>query len=349
MRVFSIDQDDKFNEYEQLPFEAEHTERVLEDWLEANPDGIPERGAILVIGRQVQTGLHGSIDLLGLDREGNAVVVELKRDRTPREVIAQALEYAAFVEGLDANALEDVLRVYEGDETLNLTDHHRQYFDLNDGDTVAFNKNQHLVIVGQNITPAIRHSASFLVSKGIPVTCVEFTFFKADDGGRLFTREIVASKEDGKPRRLASASQPKTTEEDFLDACDENGRALFSRVLDWGRHHPKTIRWGSKGFSLGVHVGGSRVVICYGYPPHSDYGQTFWTALHDRYGMRKTAASVDVVESLQEKLEAIGLFTPAGKNSKCIVDHALTTAKIEALIDWCDDVLNAIRQHGLRT
>ena len=44
----------------------------------------------------VPTDLGKSIDLLGVDREGNVVVVELKRDRTPRDVVAQALEYAAF-------------------------------------------------------------------------------------------------------------------------------------------------------------------------------------------------------------------------------------------------------------
>ena len=349
MRVFSIDQDDNFTEFEQLPFEAEHTEEVLEEWLESNPDGIPEEGRILIIGRQVQTSLRGSIDLLGLDREGNAVVVELKRDRASRDVIAQALEYAACVERLDANALEGILRVYERDEALSLADYHREYFKLAAGDTVTFNKNQHLVIVGQRIAPATRETASFLVSKGIPVTCVEFTFFKADGGERLFTREVVVSKEDGKPLRLASASQPTISEQDFLDSCDEYGRALFSRLLDWGRRHSMSVNWGSKGFSLGVMIEGSRVVICYGYPEGSTYRQSFWTALHDRFGMEKAAVAPGVVHSLQQKLDAMGLFTPAGRNSKCIVDRALTEVEIDGLVAWCDNVLDAIRTAGLRT
>ena len=42
MRVFSIGSDDQFTEYKRLPFEADHEERVLEKWLEDNPDGILE-------------------------------------------------------------------------------------------------------------------------------------------------------------------------------------------------------------------------------------------------------------------------------------------------------------------
>ena len=114
MRVFSVDLDGGFTEYEQ--------------WLEANPGGILEDGPLLIIGRQVPTDLGNSIDLLGVDREGNVVVVELKRDRTPRDVVGQALEYAAFAAKLDANALEGVLGEYRPDEPRGLAEHHREYF-----------------------------------------------------------------------------------------------------------------------------------------------------------------------------------------------------------------------------
>ena len=84
MRVFSVEPDGEFTEYAPVPFEADHEESILEGWLESNPGGILEDGPLLIIGRQVLTDLGKSIDLLGVDREGNVVVVELKRDRTPR-------------------------------------------------------------------------------------------------------------------------------------------------------------------------------------------------------------------------------------------------------------------------
>ena len=199
MRVFSIGSDGGFTEYEHLLFQVEHEEAVLEDWLESNPDGIVDDGRVLIIGRQVETDLGGFIDLLGVDREGNVVVVELKRDRTPRDVVAQALEYAAFATRLDVDTLEGILRLYKSDESLSLADCHRKYFEVDESEAVAFNKDQHIVIIGQRVTPQIRQAASFLGSKGIRVTCVEFNFFQAAGGDRLLSQEIVVGREHVKP------------------------------------------------------------------------------------------------------------------------------------------------------
>lgn len=104
-----------------MPFD--HQEKTLEDWLESNPDTIFERD-LLIIGRQVSTNLGGVIDLLGVDREGNVVIVELKRDRTTRDIIAQALGYAAFAERLDADQLETIFHSYMSDEPLGLAEFH---------------------------------------------------------------------------------------------------------------------------------------------------------------------------------------------------------------------------------
>ena len=153
MRVFSVESDGGFTEYERLPFKMEHEESVLEKWLESNPDGILEDGRVLIIGRQVGTDLGGFIDLLGIDRGGNVVVVELKRDRTPRDVVAQALEYTTFAARLDVDALEGILRGHEHDESLSLADLHRKYFGVDESEAVAFNKDQRIVIVRSPQSP----------------------------------------------------------------------------------------------------------------------------------------------------------------------------------------------------
>ncbi len=338
-----------FTEYQRLPFEADHDESVLEKWLESNPDAILEDGGILIIGRQVRTDLGGFIDLLGVDRRGRAVVVELKRDRTPRDVVAQALEYAAFAERLDADALEGVFRWYEHDETLSLVDRHREHFELDEGEAIAFNKDQRIVIIGQRISPEIRQTASFLGSKGIGVICIEFTFFQAQDGGRVLSQDVVVGTEQARVDRLESGSLPVISETEFLDSCDEHGKAVFSRLLDWARRKSLSIHWGSRGFSLPEDIDGSRVVVGYAYPPGSVFKQTFYTNLLGRGGIhKKTAVPAEEIESLQKEAEATGLFSPAGRDLKCRVDRPLAVDEMEALVAWCESVAQAIHKHGLK-
>lgn len=290
MRVFGIQSDGQFIEYIQTPFQVDHEEAILEEWLESNPDGIVEDGRILIIGRQVVTNFGGFIDLLGLDRKGDVVVVELKRDRTPRDTIAQTLEYASFAERLDSAQLEGVLRSYLNDESLSLAEHHREYFELGSDEAIAFNKDQRIVIVGQRVTPEIRQTATFLRSKGIRVTCVEFAFFQATGGTRLLSQEIVVGTESEKPKQVASGSLPVVTEDAFLASADANGRAVFIRILELAKAKLMPIHWGTKGFSLNVDINGTHVAICFVYPPDSVYKQTLRTTLRDRGGVEKKSA-----------------------------------------------------------
>ena len=64
----------------------------------------------LVIGRQVSTAFNSYIDLLAIDSNGLLIIIELKKNKTPRDVVAQALDYASWVKSL---APEDIAEIYE--------------------------------------------------------------------------------------------------------------------------------------------------------------------------------------------------------------------------------------------
>jgi RecB family endonuclease NucS len=49
--------------------------------------------------RHSSAPIGGRIDLLCINGDGDIVIVELKRDKTPREITAQALDYASWVQG----------------------------------------------------------------------------------------------------------------------------------------------------------------------------------------------------------------------------------------------------------
>lgn len=159
--------------------------KILEDWIENTPSAIFEDEKVFIISRQVTTNLGKAIYLLGLDKNGNTVVIELKRGKTPKDTVAQVLEYASFVEDLTYDHLEEITSQYLGEEGLNLTEKHRKSFELSDEKAVAFNKEQRLVIVGQEISKEIEQTSIFFNKKELEIYCLEFKYFKTETGERI--------------------------------------------------------------------------------------------------------------------------------------------------------------------
>ncbi|RLG19778.1 hypothetical protein DRN74_06385 [Candidatus Micrarchaeota archaeon] len=109
IRLWAIEKGDSLKEIRRSRLDWE--ERI-EKWLEQDISIVSDD--LLVIGRQVETDFGGLIDLLCLDRTGDLVIVELKRDKTPREVTAQALDYASWVKELSSERVTEIASKYFG-------------------------------------------------------------------------------------------------------------------------------------------------------------------------------------------------------------------------------------------
>ena len=138
---------------------------------------------------------------------------------------------------------------------------------------------------------------------------------------------------------------PRVTEEEFLESCDEFGKEVFASILALARRDSMPLHWGSKGFSVGVAVDGTRVVVCKAYPPTSMlYKQSLYTTLRDR--KRKAGVPEEVIDRLWQAAEVTGLFIPAGRELKCVIDRKFATDEVDALVAWCESVEQAIVGQG---
>lgn len=349
MKIFSIAKDNEFKEYTETDFQEEYVEATLENWLENNPDKIIENGSLLIIGRQVTTNLGSFIDLLAIDRQGDLVVIELKRNRTPRDTLAQALEYASFCEKLGQERLEDILQNYMGDEAANLAQYHKEYFDLAADEAVVFNNDQRIVIVGQKITPEIKQTSAFLRNKGVRVTCLEFTFFKTEGGLRLLSINIVVGNESNAIAKVSSGSLPRITESSFITTLDQHGKQVLGCVIELAKANSFPIHWGTKGFSLNVNFDGIHVAFCFGYPPNSVFQQSLYTAFGGRGGLlSKIDISDEEIKSLSVEAENSGLFQPAGRELKCLITRTFTDKEMDWLVSWIMKTAQMVNKHGLK-
>ena len=140
----------------------------------------------LVIGNQVKTASGKYIDLLCIDHDGSMVVVELKKDMTPREVTAQVIDYAASVSKL---TVEEIAQIYlsfsSGTETLN------DAFQRKFGETLdenSVNQNVKMVIVASKMDDGTERIIHFL--RDVYRVDINILFFRVFQNGndRLISR-----------------------------------------------------------------------------------------------------------------------------------------------------------------
>jgi RecB family endonuclease NucS len=85
------------------------TEEQIESAVESAPELLGTD--VLIVGRQTPTP-SGPLDLLAINGDGRLVVIENKRERTPREVLAQTIDYAAWVNTLTFDEVETIYANY---------------------------------------------------------------------------------------------------------------------------------------------------------------------------------------------------------------------------------------------
>lgn len=177
------------NKLEELPKSRLDTEERLENWIaqDVNIVGLD----ILLIGRQVGTFFGGRIDLLGIDSEGNLVILELKKDKTPRDVVAQALDYASWVKDLNYKQIEAIAGKYL---KRSLVEEFSERFQVDFPEEI--NKNHSIVIVASELDPSSERIVRYLADEhNLNINCIFFDFFK-DGSQELLGRSWLLDPEE---------------------------------------------------------------------------------------------------------------------------------------------------------
>lgn len=169
-------------------------ERRLEDMLVAD---LTLTGLdLLLIGRQVKTDYGGIVDILAVDSDGHLHVLELKRDRTPREIVAQALDYGSWVQGL---TVDEVATIYADQHDDGFEEAFAEHF--NDPVPDVFNAAQQLTIVASELDPASDRIVTYLSeSYQVPINAVFFRYFADGDAEYLARTWLLARESAEMPR-----------------------------------------------------------------------------------------------------------------------------------------------------
>ena len=172
------------------------TEAMLEDFLEKDPTLLGER--LMVIGRQVRTPYWKYIDLLAMDSEGNLHVLELKRDKTPRDVVAQALDYGSWIKTLGRDEIIEIANGHLKGVPFEVA--FQEAFGGSPPDEL--NDALQLTIVATDLDASSERIVNYLREFGVPINAVFFAFHE-DDGRRYLARSWLATEEEA-PRSQAA-------------------------------------------------------------------------------------------------------------------------------------------------
>jgi len=147
-------------------------EQLLEEMIVAAPRLLSDE--LMLIGRQEDTGFGGRIDMLAVAPDGSLVLIELKRDRTPREVVAQALDYAGWVETLRAEDIAAIYNRFAPGHSL-AEDFRRRFAQELDEETL--NQSHQIIIVAASLDDSTERIIAYLSERDIPINVLCFQVF----------------------------------------------------------------------------------------------------------------------------------------------------------------------------
>jgi len=161
----------------------------LESWIVSKPAIIgPD---LFIIGRQVLTK-SGPLDLLAIDKDGNLIVIELKRDKLPREALAQAIDYASNVAEWDAEKINSVCIKHTKQ---NLEDiFNKEFSDVN-LESININETQRIILIGFSMEAALERMVTWLSDNyNVNVNVILLNYIKTKSGEELLNRTSIISE-----------------------------------------------------------------------------------------------------------------------------------------------------------
>ncbi len=181
MPLFRID-NRKILPIESTTFEANdmHERKDLQDMLKSHVKVIAPD--VLVVAEEFREweDSHRRIDLLGLDKEANLVVIELKRDEDGKHMELQALRYAAMISALTFSRLIEIYEDFLSNEENDIDARQEllTFLDWDEVDEDAFGNIVKIVLVAADFSKELCTTVMWLNDFGIDIRCVRIAPYR---------------------------------------------------------------------------------------------------------------------------------------------------------------------------
>lgn len=245
-----------------LPTSTLLNEQQLEDMILAAPEILSSEW--MLIGRQEQTGQGGRIDLLAIAPDASLVLIELKRNRTPREIVAQALDYASWVEELTTDKIAQIYQRFSGGGTMDAA--FQKHFGV-ELDEDALNSSHQIILVAAELDDSTERIINYLNARDIAINVLFFQVFQ-NGAEQLLSRAWLI--DPGETQANVAASTKRTRESEpwngeyyvsFGGACSWNDARKYGFIsAGGGSWYSQTLKMLSPGDRVWVKIPGKGYV-----------------------------------------------------------------------------------------
>jgi len=230
-----------------LGFQERHD---IQEWIALNPTILGDD--LLIIAKEYDKfdWTNERLDLLAVDRLGNLVIIELKRDDTGADVHWQSIKYASYVQHASAAEIVGMLADYTGASEEEAQEKLLRHLDT--GDLGSLNRSQRIIIASHRFAREVTSAVLWLnerMNEDV-ITCVQLTPYQDGDALYLQANTIIpVPGTEGYRIGIGGGSlglQPNRVNPDTADVRNILEKAIGS-VKDRlaGIHAPEQIKRGT--------------------------------------------------------------------------------------------------------
>ena len=164
---------------------------------------------------------HRRIDLLGLDKEANLVVVELKRTEDGGHMELQALRYAAMISSLTFSRTIEIYEDYLGDHDKDNDAQQEllRFLDWDEVDEDLFGQHVKIVLVAADFSKELCTTVMWLNDSGLDIQCVRIAPYIHDGEMLLDVQTVIPLPEVAdyqvRIREKKMAKEAKSSSSDY--------------------------------------------------------------------------------------------------------------------------------------
>lgn len=215
------------------------------------------------------SGSQRRIDLLAIDREGNLVVIELKRTETGEHMELQALRYAAMVSTLTFSRATEIYQKYLisiGSEE-NAENSLIEFLGWEEPQEDDFGLDVRIILVSANFSKELTTSVMWLNERNLDIRCVRLIPYKHQEQILVDVQQIiplpevesyqVKIKQQSEERKEARKSSKDYTRYIFQGNSYNKRKLVLAVIQDWvSENEPSNLSELLEAFPQDIRNGG---------------------------------------------------------------------------------------------